>query len=150
MFPTVVVSILLYGFITWTLTKRMAKKADRNYTRMLRAILNKSRKQHPTKQQLHGHRTPIFKTIQIKRKRHAEYCWWSKGEFISDILPWTYSQQELTYTGCRLEDLPGAMDDRDERQERAREICAKSATLWWWNWRKNSWIHSFPKTISSM
>ena len=36
------VSILLYGCTTWALTKRMEKKLDGNYTRMLRAILNKS------------------------------------------------------------------------------------------------------------
>ena len=41
-FQAAVVSILLYGCTTWTLTKRMEKKLDGNYTRMLRAILNKS------------------------------------------------------------------------------------------------------------
>ena len=39
-FQTAVVSILLYGCTTWTLTKRMEKKLDGNYTIMLRAILN--------------------------------------------------------------------------------------------------------------
>ena len=47
-FQAAVVSILLYGCTTWTLTKRMEKKLDSNYTRMLRAILNKSWRQHPT------------------------------------------------------------------------------------------------------
>ena len=32
---------------TWTLTKQLEKKLDGNYTRMLRAILNKSWRQHP-------------------------------------------------------------------------------------------------------
>ena len=41
-FQAAVVSILLYGCTTWTLTKRMKQKLDDNYTRMLRAILNKS------------------------------------------------------------------------------------------------------------
>ena len=36
------VSILLYRCTTWTLTKRLEKKLEGNYTRMLRAILNKS------------------------------------------------------------------------------------------------------------
>ena len=40
-FRAAVVSILLYGYTTWTLTKRLEKKQDGNYTRMLRAILNK-------------------------------------------------------------------------------------------------------------
>ena len=48
-FQAAVVSILQYGCTTWTLTKRMEKKLDGNYTRILRAILNKTRRQHPTK-----------------------------------------------------------------------------------------------------
>ena len=46
-FQVAVVSILLYGCTTWTLTKRLEKKVDGNYTRMLQAILNKSWRQHP-------------------------------------------------------------------------------------------------------
>ena len=46
-FQAAVVSILLYGCTTWTLTKRLEKKLDGNYTRMLQAILNKSWWQHP-------------------------------------------------------------------------------------------------------
>ena len=51
-FQAAVVSILLYGYTTWTLTERMENKLDGNYTRMMRAILNKSWRQHPTKQLL--------------------------------------------------------------------------------------------------
>ena len=40
-FEAVVVSILLYGRTTWTLTKRMEKTLDVNCERMLRAILRK-------------------------------------------------------------------------------------------------------------
>ena len=53
-FQAAVVSILLYGCTTWTLTKRLEKKLNGNYTRMLRAILNKSWRQHPTRQRLYG------------------------------------------------------------------------------------------------
>ena len=73
-FQAAVVSILLYGCTTWTLTKRLEKKLDGNYTRMLRAILNKSWQQHPSKCQLYGHLPPITKTIQARRTRHAEHC----------------------------------------------------------------------------
>ena len=62
-FQAAVVSILLYGCTTWTLTKRLEKKLDGNYTRMLRAILNKSWRQLPTKHQLYGHLPPITKII---------------------------------------------------------------------------------------
>ena len=70
-FQAAVVSILLYGCTAWTLTRRLEKKLDGNYTRMLRAILNKSWRQHPTKHQLYGHLPPITKTIKARRTRHA-------------------------------------------------------------------------------
>ena len=88
-FQAAVVSILLYGCTTWTLTKRLEKKLDGNYKRMLRAILNKSWRQHPTRHQLYGHLPPITNTIQVKRTRHAGHCWRSKDELISDVLLWT-------------------------------------------------------------
>ena len=88
-FQAAVVSILLYGCTTWTLTKQLKKKLDGNYTRMLRAILNKSWRQHPTRHQLYGHLPPITKTIQVRRTRHAGHCWRSKDELISDVLLWT-------------------------------------------------------------
>ena len=124
-------TILLYGCTTWTLTKRLEKKLDDNYTRMLRAVLNKSRRQHPTKQQLYGHLPPITKTIQIRRIRRA-------GELISDLLLWipaygrakvgrpagTYLQQFCADFGCSLEDLLGAVDDRKEWRKMVREIHA--------------------------
>ena len=64
-FQAAVASIVLYGWTTWTLTKRLEKKLDGNYTRMLRAILNKSWRQHPTRHQLYGHLPPITKTIHV-------------------------------------------------------------------------------------
>ena len=63
-FQAAVTSILLYGCTTWTLKKRLENKLDGNYTRMLRAILNKSWRQHPTRNQLYGHLPPITKTIR--------------------------------------------------------------------------------------
>ena len=79
-----IVSILLYGCTTWTLTKRMEKKLVGNYTRMLRRILNRPWRQNLTKEQLYGHLPPITKTIQIRRTRHAGHCWRSRNELISD------------------------------------------------------------------
>ena len=88
-FQPAVVTILLYGCTFWTLTKRLEEKLNGNYTRMLRAILNKSWRQHPTRLQLYGHLPPITKTIQARRTRHAGHCWWSRDELISDVLLWT-------------------------------------------------------------
>ena len=126
-FPAAVMSILLYGFTTWTLTKHMEKKLDGNCTRMLRAVLNKSWRQHPTKEQLYRHLPLIMKPTWIRRTRHVGHCWRTKDELISDILLWTpshrrakvgrpartYIQQLCADTGCSLEDLPGVMNNRD-------------------------------------
>ena len=90
-FQAAVVSILLYGCTTWTLSKQLEKKLDGNYTRMLRAILNKSWRQHPTRHQLYGHLPPITKTIQVRRTRYAGHCWRSRDELISDVLLYTPS-----------------------------------------------------------
>ena len=79
-FQAAVVSILLYGCTTWTLTKRLEKKLDGNYTRMLGAILNKSWRQHPTRHQLYSHLPPIMKTIQVRRTRHAGHGWRSRDD----------------------------------------------------------------------
>ena len=141
-FQAAVVSILLYGCTTWTLTKRLEKKLDGNYTRMLRAILNKSRRQHPTRHQLYGHLPAITKTIQVRRTRHAGHCWRSRDELISDVLLWTptygrekagrpartYIQQLCEDTGCSPEDLPEAINDREKWRERVRDIRASSTT----------------------
>ena len=88
-FQAAVVSILLYGCTTPILTKRLEKKLDGNYTRMLRAILNKSWRQHTTRYQLYGHLPLITKTIQVRRTRHAWHCWRRRNDLISDVLLWT-------------------------------------------------------------
>ena len=143
-FQAAIVSILLYECTTWTLTKRMEKKLDGNYTRMLWAILNKSWRYYLTKQQLYGHLPPITKTIKIRRTRHMGHCWRSRDEFISDVLLWTPSHgrdkgkmsnsslHTAALCWCSPEDLPKAMDDREAWRERVRNICTDSATWWWW------------------
>ena len=51
-FQFVAISVLLFGYTTGTLKKRLEKKLDGNYARMLQAASNKSWKQHSTKLQL--------------------------------------------------------------------------------------------------
>ena len=147
-FQEAVVSILLYGCTTWTLTKRLEKKLDGNYTRILRAILNKSWRQHPTKHQLYGYLPPITKTIQVRRTRHAGHCRRSRKELIRDVLLWTptygrakavrpartYIQQLCEDTGFSPEDLPEAMNDREKWRERVRDTRASGTASWWWWW----------------
>ena len=93
-------------------------------------------RQHPTRHQLYGHLPPITKTIQVRRTRHAGHCWRSRDELIRDVLLWipthgrakagrparTYIQQLCEDTGCCPEDLPRAMNDREEWRKRVRDI----------------------------
>ena len=96
-----------------------------------------------------SHKTPTVRppasyheNIQVRRIRHAGHCWRSRDELISDVLFWTpthsraktgrpartYIQQLCQDTGCCPEDLPEAMNDREKRRERARDIRATSTT----------------------
>ena len=132
----------------------MEKELDSNYTRMLWAILNKSWRQHPIKQQLYGHLPPITKFIPVRQTRHAGHCWRSRDEHISDVLLWTpshgrtkagrpartYIQQLSVDTRCSLEDLSEAMDNREGWRERVRDIRADGVT-WWYQQKK------FPFTV---
>ena len=77
----------------------------------------------------------------------------SRDELIRDVLLWipthgrakagrparTYIQQLCEDTGCCPEDLPRAMNDREEWRERVRDIRATSARWWWWWWSKVKW-----------
>ena len=127
---------------TWTLTKRLEKKLDGNYTRMLQAILNKSWWQQPIRHQLYAHLPPIKKTIQVRRTRHARHSWRSRDELISDVLQWTpthgraksgrpariYIQQLCEDTGSNPEDLTEAMNNREKWRERVTDIRTSGTT----------------------
>ena len=84
----------------------------------------------------------------VRRTRHAGHCWRSRDELIRDVLLWipthgrakagrparTYIQQLCEDTGCCPEDLPRAINDREEWRERVRDIRATSAIWWCWWW----------------
>ena len=125
-------------------------------TKQICLWITKSWRQHPTRHQLYCHLPPITKTIQVRRPRHAGHCWRSKDELIRDVLLWTpthgrakagrpartYIQQLCEDTGCCPEDLPRAMNDREEWRERVWDIRATSARWWWW-WYMNSKENKF-------
>ena len=111
-------SILLYGCTAWTLTKCMKKKLDRNYKRMLWAVLHKSWKQCPIKLYCHLH--PISLSIQVRWTR----CWRGKAELMWHSptcgcisVGWpakTYIHQLCLDTEGRLKDWPRTMRDMNE------------------------------------
>ena len=100
---------------------------DGTYTRMLRAILNISWKQHPTKARLYEHLPAISTTIRQRRVTFAGHCWRSKGEIVSDLVLWqpshgrtklgrphrTYIDQLLQDTSCHPDELKPYMEDRE-------------------------------------
>ena len=136
-----------FGLVLWHINYCRLLNVKPIFIHINSSISNKSWQQHPTRHQLYGHLPPITKTIQVRRTRHAGHCWRSRDELIRDVLLWipthgrakagrparTYIQQLCEDTGCCPEDLPRAMNDREEWRERVRDIRAAS-TIWWWWW----------------
>ena len=134
-----IVLVLLYGCTTWTLTKCFEKKLDENYRRMLHAVLNRSWKQYPTKQQLYDHLPPISQTIEVRWTRHVGHNWRSKEKLISDILlltpahryssigqpAKTYIYQLCVHIGCYLENLTSAIAMDDESTSKGFVLSAQ-------------------------
>ena len=119
-------------------------------------------RQHPTKHQLYGYLPPITKTIKVERSRYAGHCWRIRDELISGVLLWTpshgrakagwpaqtYIQQLCEDTGCSPEDQPEAMNDREGRWERVRDICADGVTRRWWQYEgKREWTEKNNATL---
>ena len=135
----VVVLVILYGCTCWTLTKRAQKKPDGNYTRIVYVVLYMlETAPHKTA----AARWPISQTIQVGRTRQARHCWSVRDKLISGVLLWTHTHGHTSTdwpvkayihrlcrdTGCRQEDLPGAMDDKEWWQERVKGLRAISRT----------------------
>ena len=104
----------------------------------------------------------ITKTIKIRWTRHAGHCLRSRGELISDVFSWTsthgranagwpawtYIQQLCVDTGCSLEDLSEAMDNREGWLETVSDIRADGATWWWWWYNQNGYDQVFFAKLS--
>ena len=129
-----------FGYTIPTLTK---KNLDGNYTRMFRAILKNIGKTNPTIQQVYGFLPPISRAIQVRRTKHAEHCWRSKDELVSDVFLWTptdgrasirrptrtYIWEFCVDKGYNLEDLPRSKNGKGER-ERERESGKYAVSMW--------------------
>ena len=139
-FRATVETVLLYGSTTWTLTKKLEKKINGTYTRMLRVCLNILWNQHPTKKLLYGNLPPVTETIKERRLRFAGHCHRSKEELAGITLLWqpmhgyttvgrpyrTYIDQLTDDTGHLLEELPTAMQNRDGWKKMVTRIRASS------------------------
>ena len=92
----------------WPLTS-ISKIYPSNTNKKWKAQLEKHRKSHKQSSSMDP---------------HASTCW-----------PTSKNLHQLCMdTGCSLEDLLGAIEDRDGWSKRVREIHADSMTWWWWRW----------------
>ena len=80
--------VLLYGAESWTLTKKMRDRLDGNYTKMLRVVLNVSRKEHETNKELYGNLRKVTETLRARRLKFIGNSWRRKTELISKVLLW--------------------------------------------------------------
>ena len=87
-FRATVESVLLYGAESWTLTKKMRDRLDGNYTKMLRVVLNVSRKEHKTNKELYGNLRKVTETLRARRLKFIGNSWRRKTELISKVLLW--------------------------------------------------------------
>ena len=127
-FRATVESVLLYGAECWTMTGKMMNRLDGTYTRMLRAVLGVSWKEHKTNKELYGNLPKITDTLMIRRLRFIGHCWRKKDEVISDLLLWepkhgarkrgrpalTYVDQLQNDTGLSIVELENIMENRKE------------------------------------
>ena len=124
-FKAAVEPILLYGSETWTLSKKLEKRLDGTYTRLLMRVQNISWKTHPTKASIYKKIPPISRLVQARRVRFAGHCYRAEHETIRNLLLWKPNSRnrrgrKLTYpdvisrdVGLNQEDLRSAMLDRE-------------------------------------
>ena len=105
---------------------------------MLRVVLNKSWKLHPTKEELYGNIPVISEIVRERRTKYAGNCYRSKDELVGDLLLWmpnhghssvgrprrTYIDQLSNDVGIPVDELKPVMEDRDVWRERVRLVRA--------------------------
>ena len=123
-FRATVEPILLYGSETWTLSRKLEKRLDGTYTRLLRRAQSLSWKSHPTISQIYGELPRVSSLVKYRRVQFAGHCFRADAEVISSLLLWRPSYghsrgRKLSFpdvisrdTGLSTEDLKTAMRDR--------------------------------------
>ena len=78
---SIIIPHFLYKIGTTKTNIRYNKNMNTGYDmKLLCAVLNKSWKQYPTKQQLYSYLPLISQAIQVRGTRHVGHCWKSKDE----------------------------------------------------------------------
>ena len=108
---------------------------------MLRAVINKSWRDHLTNEQLYGDIPKISKSIRMQRLRFAGHCWRSKDEVASDLILWQ-TQHGNHSSGCiaktylfqlrddidllTIDEIKTAMNDREGWKKYVMDYQASS------------------------
>ena len=137
----------------------MEKMLDGNYTRMLRAILNKSKRQYHTKQQLYPSRK-LFKLDEPDMRdtagvvRTKSWVTYSCEPLHMDEQRQDDQLEPIYNSSVPIQNI--TLKSSRERwtiktgSERVREIRAGKATWWWWIYVRiylitfKSWINFLP------
>ena len=124
-FKATVEPIILYGSETWTLSRKLERRLDGTYTRLLMRAQNLSWKRHPSISQIYGNLPRVSSLVKSRRVQFAGHCFRADSEVISSLLLWKPSSDQtrgrkLSFpdvisrdTGIRTEDLGTAMKDRE-------------------------------------
>ena len=110
------------------MTGKMRTRLDGTYTRMLRAVLGDSWKEHKSNKELYGNHPKITDTLMIGRLRFIGHYWRKNDEVIGDLLLWetkhsarkrarpaaTYVDQLRNDTGLGIAELKSIMGNRKE------------------------------------
>jgi hypothetical protein len=124
LFRATVEPILLYGSETWTLSRKLEKRLDGTYTRLLMRAQNISWKLHPSLATIYGNLPRVSSLVRMRRVQFAGHCYRAESEIISSLLLWKPRSntrgRKLSYpdvisrdTGISSEDLGNAMMDRE-------------------------------------
>ena len=107
--------------------EKTRRELQKNVTSYLERIMESTLHETTVVRQLTSHLNN-----HLRRKRHAGHYWRSNGKLIRDVLLWTptqrlasggrptktYLHQLCADAECSLEDLPGAVNDKDRLGER--------------------------------
>ena len=106
----------------------LQKELDGCFTRLLRADLNISLRDHISNKELYRDLPPISTSLQIHRLKFVAHCWRSKNETVSKLLLWDPKRGSLSRerpatifidqlesdTGLLRQDLASVMANRRE------------------------------------
>ena len=135
-FRATIEPILLYGSETWTLSRKLEKRLDGTYTRLLRRAQNLSWKSHPSISQIYNKLPRVSSLVKYRRVQFAGHCFRADAEVISSLLLWRPSygksrRRKLSFpdvisrdTGFSTEDLRTAMRDRNVWSDVVQSIIA--------------------------